>query len=321
MEKLDESWWPYENSSNVYTEAEQVSDHSGIAHVLILGHSGFIGRHLSATITTTYPGMAVTGRSMSDFDLTNPAAVVQLSDEIDPDTVVVVCAAIKKQLGDTIAAFEHNIAIITNLCRFFQSHPVARVVYFSSAAVYGEDVHNLAITEESPIRPRSYYGLAKFTSECLLEKAFEQRHIRSLLTLRPPLVFGPGDASESYGPVGFVLKAMRGDPIVLWGDGDEKRCFIFIEDLARIVSRLAIGPYEGKVNIASNEGHSFREILAHVTEMLPGKLSTSTRERTKAKVDNAFDNSRLIDMIGAFSFTPLSVGISKTIAALKDTNR
>ncbi|MBI3252246.1 MAG: NAD(P)-dependent oxidoreductase [Candidatus Omnitrophica bacterium] len=294
---------------------------SGINRVLILGHSGFIGRHLRIALEESGSGLSITGRSMSDLDLTKADDVATLADVVNPETAVVVCAAIKKQFGDNLGVFEHNIEIIANLCRFFQAHPVGRVVYFSSAAVYGEDVHNLAITEGTPVCPRSYYGLAKYVSECLLEKAVEHRNIRSLLVLRPPLIFGPGDTSESYGPVGFILKAMRGEPIILWGDGGEKRCFVYVEDVAQVVSRLTLSSYEGKVNIASIESHSFREVLDLVAQAFPSSFEVSEKKRTKVKVDNVFDNTRLMSMVEPFSFTSLSTGVQKTTDFLKNNSR
>jgi UDP-glucose 4-epimerase len=298
-----------------------VADHGSIRRVLILGHSGFIGRYLMAALVEADPKLPVFGRSMSDLDLTDVGVVERLADLATPETAVVVCAAIKKQLGDSLDAFQHNIAIIANLCRLFQSRPVGRVVFFSSAAVYGEDVHNLSITEDAPICPRSYYGLAKYTGECLMDKALERRDIRSLLILRPPLVYGPGDTSGSYGPVGFILKALRGEPVVLWGDGSEQRCFVYVEDVAQVVSRLLLSPCEGRVNIASGMSHTFQDVLQLVEKSFPGKIETIAKARTKTKVDNAFDNSKLIRMIGPFSFTALDTGIRKTIESLKEAGK
>ncbi len=99
--------------------------------------------------------------------------------------------AIKRQFSDNLDAFVQNVKMVVNLCRLPQDHPVARL--FCSAAVYGEDIENTNIREESAICPTSYYGIEKYTSECLLRKAFEGRDQRWLFIMRPPLVYSPGD--------------------------------------------------------------------------------------------------------------------------------
>ena len=60
----------------------------------------------------------------------------------------------------------------------------------------------------------------------------------SLLILRPALVYGKEDLSYSYGPTGFIYKAINFEELVLWGDGSELREFIYVEDVAKIVDQL-----------------------------------------------------------------------------------
>jgi UDP-glucose 4-epimerase len=281
--------------------------------ILVLGHLGFIGRYVTSACGHAMPAAEVIGRSLQDVDLAKAGQAESLADIVDAETTIVVCAAVKRQLGDNLAAFAQNIDIAKNLCVLFERRQARRIVYFSSAAVYGEDVHNTAIKEDTPVQPRTYYGIAKYTSECLLKKVVEAQDGTSLLLIRPPLVYGPGDLSESYGPVGFLLKAMRGEPIVLWGDGTEKRDFVYAEDVGRIVAKLVAGSDSGVVNLAGGESHTFKDILDVIAELLPNDIDISSRERSKAKVDNVFCNDRLMKMTDDFAFTPLREGIEKTM--------
>ena len=285
---------------------------SGIRRVLILGHTGFIGGHLVRYFRKHSPEIELVGRSTSSLDLTKEEEALTLADLIDLKTAVVMCAAIKRQFGDNLDAFSQNLKMVMNLCRLLQNHPVGHLVYFSSAAVYGEETHNTKITEETPVHPTSYYGIAKYTSECLLCKMIDDQEQSSLLILRPPLVYGPGDRGGTYGPSGFVKAAIRRDKITLWGDGSEQREFILVEDLTKIVHRLIFHEYGGMVNVVSGKSYTFKDALDIVSRLVPFKLQIGSRPRTKRKVDNGFCNEALVELLPGISFTSLEEGIKRT---------
>ena len=182
-----------------------------IRRVLILGHTGFIGSALAEVFRASEPRVEVIGMSTPEIDLT--AAAVWLEKFFEPQTAVLMCAAIKRQRGDTLENFLKNLSMVTHLSPLLQERSVGRFVYFSSAAVYGEDIHNTRITEETAVCPRSYYGMVKFASECLLRKACEKHDPSPLVVLRPATVYGPGQRWVDYGPTRFVqayLPILRG---------------------------------------------------------------------------------------------------------------
>ncbi|HWX22499.1 MAG TPA: NAD(P)-dependent oxidoreductase [Candidatus Binatia bacterium] len=285
-----------------------------IRRIVILGHTGFIGGNLHSFFRTHSQAAVIVGRSFSDVDLTFPEHAERLSNLFDLNTAVIVCAAIKKQLGDSLEIFSSNLQIVMNLCRVLAKCPVRRVIFFSSAAVYGEDVHNTNITEATPPQPRSYYGLAKFASEILLRKAIDRNKPTSLLILRPALVYGPGDQG-GYGPTGFIKAALRREPIVLWGDGSEKREFIFVGDLTRAVHALTFDGYDGIVNVASGQSYSFQDAVNVVQDLVALEQPLGSRPRTKGKADHGFDNSRLRALVPDMQFTSLAEGIRVTFEA------
>ena len=156
------------------------------------------------------------------IDLTSEDEARTLAPCLDRLTAVVMCAGIKRQFGDSLEAFEQNLAMAINLGKLLSDHPVGRVVFLSSSAVYGEEVDDLNLSESTPAQPTSYYGLAKFTSKKqLLRKVTAANPGSTLALLRPPLVYGCRDGGTIYGPSGFVRAALDGKPIVLWGDGSE----------------------------------------------------------------------------------------------------
>jgi UDP-glucose 4-epimerase len=286
------------------------SANQNIKRVLILGHSGFIGSHLVRHLREHLSDVEIVGEALPDIDLIRREDAEKLAPLFDAGTVVIMCAAIKRQMGDNLDTFSANVAMAANLCRLLEKRPVARFVFFSSAAVYGEEITSLKITEETAAQPTSFYGAAKFACECLFRKVIQPP--ASLVILRPALVYGPGDQG-SYGPSGFVKAAVRGEPITLWGDGTELREFVFVEDVAQLVRRLVFHEFRGVLNIVTGKSHTFKEALDGVSQLVPLKYEVVSRPRTKPKADHAFDTARLKQFFPDFPFTGLEEGIERTV--------
>lgn len=281
-------------------------------NIIILGHSGFIGSHLEHLISAS-DNWNVIGRSLPDIDLTNPEHSSRLVPFLTPESTLVLAAAVKRQFGDTLAAFQQNITIVETVCRLLEKTPVKRVVYMSSTAVYGEETENICINEQTPVNPTSYYGINKYAAERLLKKACADNQHTSLVCLRPPLVYGPNDQGRTYGPSGFSAAALEGTPITLWGDGSELREFIYIEDLCRLIAFFADSPFEGELNIVSGTPYCFADAITLLKEKFPG-LVISSRPRSRPKANNAFDARKILSLLPAnFRFTPLEEGLAKTL--------
>jgi UDP-glucose 4-epimerase len=279
--------------------------------ILVLGHTGFIGSRLIRKLADMYPASRVEGQSLTGLDLTNEASTLALRETIGPDTIVVMCAAIKKQLGDTPDIFQKNTAIITNFANLVATCRPGRVVYFSSAAVYGEDIENLAITEDTALQPRTYYGLSKITAEWILSKTCEQAG-SALCLLRPATIYGPGDLETAYGPSGFLDAAVKQRPLTLWGDGGELRELLYIDDVIEATAVLVGSDVTGPVNIVSGVSYTFADALDCVRRTVGHLPDITSRARSKPKVDNRFDAARLNAAVPGLRFTTLDEGVRLT---------
>lgn len=288
---------------------------SGIEKVVIIGHKGFIGGHLEKFFKNNSPKIDVIGKDLPEIDLTDKNSSESLKEIFNMKTAVIMCSAIKKQQGDNIDIFWKNLQMTVNLCKILETHPVKRFVFFSSVAVYGEEIHNLNISEKTTVNPTSYYGLAKYSSEVLLSKILDSK-TGSLMIVRPPVIYGPGD-QPCYGPSGFVNSVINKEQIVLWGDGTEKREFIFIEDAVKLLHDLTFHTYTGSLNIVSGKNYTFTEIIAVISSIIGSGVSVNFKERSKQKVDHQFLNNRLVDLFPDFQFTSLQEGIQKTIEYAK----
>ncbi len=293
------------------------SNTSLISRVIIMGDNGFLGSRTKAFFLTHAPHLDVIGKSYPEFDLTKMGDVQQLSKLFNQNTTIIFCSGIKKQLGDTLDIFNQNMQMVVNICHILKDHPVRRFVYFSSAEVYGEDLQNTSIDEKTPVSPTSYYGIAKFASEGLLQKVIHTNDDSSLMIIRPPLIYGIGDESRGYGPTGFCWAAAQDQEIRLWGDGSEKREFVYVEDLARIVFHLSNSDADGVVNIASGISHTYQEVLEILKKLTSHPLQINEKPRTKTKVDHGYDNRLLKGLLGDFTFTSLEKGLQQTFDLIK----
>jgi len=190
---------------------------------------------------------------------------------------------------------------------------VSNIIYFGSAAVYGEDRQQGVITEETQLRPSSYYGIAKRASEEVLLKWANQSKVENVVILRPTLVYGYGDESNAYGPTGFVYAAIKEKPVILWGDGRELRDFVYIEDIGYIVSFLLKSNISGIFNLSTGNSCSFIDILEYLKEYFPA-LKVLSRDRTKSKINQRYSIDKLLGVLPSeFAFTPINRGLEKLI--------
>jgi len=285
------------------------------SRIVLLGDTGYIGSRVAAAFKVAAPGVPIVGRSVPSLDLTAPDAESALQAILDGDCALVICSAIKKQLGDTLEIFRQNLAIVSSVCRALESCPVRRVIFFSSAAVYGEDVQHGVIDESTAVQPTSLYGIGKFTAERLLARTAAQQRL-SLLMLRPALVYGPREPAYYYGPSGFLRNTLAGAPITLWGDGEELREFLFIDDIVALTTQLTFGDTTGVLNIISGTSYTYAQALATVRTVTGTQPEVTSRPRTKDKVDHRFDPGRLVQACPGFTFTSLDDGLRRVTAEI-----
>ena len=276
--------------------------------VIILGHTGFLGTHLERKLTkTTY--WEVIGRSLPEMDLTQYESAKKLIPFLTPDSHIIVAAASKRQFGDTIESYQTNMDIILNLCKLLEKHPVRQIIYMSSSAVYGEETENVNITEETNVNPTSFYGISKYSAERLLMKTCKGNENMLLTLLRPPLIYGPSDEGNTYGPSGFFTSASSDLTITLWGNGEELREFIFVEDFCNIMEVLLKETVPGVFNVVSGIPYCFMDAINEIKKHFP-EMSINSRSRTQDKVDNAFNPSKIKAILPQdFKFTALEDGI------------
>ena len=258
-----------------------------------------------------FSGARVEGYSSSSLNLLQDGSVPKLAKKIGPNTLVIHSASKMKRDGDSPELLAQNITMTMNILRALKDHPPRAFVFISSQAVFGEERHHTSLTEKSPLRPTSFYGLSKKISEELIAEHLPEE--TETLILRPPFVYGSGDTT-SYSPSGFLLTALRRERIILWGDGSEKREFLYVGDLSRILAELLRQRERGAFNLTGGTRTTFRTVVEEVEKTLHYSVKVSTRRRSKKKVDFLFGKGRLSLTLPGFQYTSLADGLAKTFA-------
>lgn len=274
--------------------------------VVIIGSTGLLGESFKIYLSKKYSQIEIVSISSKIVNLLEKGSPSELKKHLKDGDDIVNFAALKKDIGDNFNLLEMNQTITFNIMSAIKGIDLRSFTHISTGGVYGEEINNLSISEETPADPNNYYGLSKITTEKIVE--YELLETNTPLTIfRPPLVYGPKDKGDGYGPVGFSKKAVANEEITLWGDGSELREFIYVEDINKIlvdsISTLKTGIY----NIAAGTKYSFQDVLNILKKKYDLKISQ--RERSKEKVDNAYNNKKLIEAFGPVEFTSLEDGI------------
>jgi nucleoside-diphosphate-sugar epimerase len=128
------------------------------------------------------------------------------------------------------------------------------VVNISSDAVYADS--DRPLSESSCAEPGSLHGAMHLAREVM----FRNEVKAPLAILRPSLLYGAADPHNGYGPNRFRRLAASGEPIVLFGEGEERRDHVYIGDVAELVARVLYRRSRGVLNVATGSVHSFRDI-------------------------------------------------------------
>ncbi len=255
-----------------------------MSQLLVTGAAGFIGSHTTDQLLAA--GHRVIGvdnlrtgkRANLDAALRSPHFAFREADvaapglldglvaEARPDAIIHLAALVSVQESMTNPDLNYTLNLhATHLvAEAARRHHVGRIVFASSAAIFG-DTTDLPIREETPKRPISPYGAAKLASEAVLlghGSAFGftvrcQRYFN---------VFGPRQdpASPYSGVISIFDRRYReGKPITIYGDGQQTRDFISVHDVARanVIAATQPGVASGAANICTGRATSLLDIV------------------------------------------------------------
>jgi UDP-glucose 4-epimerase len=232
-------------------------------------------------------------------------------DFVDEDSVVVVVAAPRLDLNAP-QTFRENTQIALNVGELMKARKFQKCVYFSSASVYGDAHTNLAIDEGATISPTSCYGAAKASGEMILEAAAQTSGV-ALAILRPCRIYGPGDVRANYGPSRIIRSIVERGCVELYGDGEEMRDHVFVDDAARIAAWFVMNSASGVYNLASGVSHSYMQIVEILRRIVSEVVEVGSVQRTRPHIDQGFSVARLEATVPDLKFTEFEEGCRRTL--------
>jgi len=325
-------------------------------NVIVLGGGGFIGGHLAKKLKEQGNHVRICDLKKHEYffqdeicdefivgDLTDPK-VVELVIGEGVDEVYQLAADMGGAMyiftGQHDADVMYNSATINlNVVRECVKKKVGKVFYSSSACMYPEhnqlDPENPNCEESSayPANPDSEYGWEKLFSERLY-LAHQKNYGLDVKIARFHNIYGPQgtwNGGREKAPAAMcrkVVEAKDGDEIEVWGDGNQTRSFLFVDECVRAVLELMESKFSGPVNIGSEEMVSINK-LAEIAISVSGKnLSIKNLEGEEFKKKYGFkcplgvkgrnsDNKLYRENLGSDVFYPLDLGIKMTYNWIK----
>ena len=264
--------------------------------VVVLGKSGFVGSELLRSLKEH--GIEALGVGREDVDLTSSQSVKYLAGVLrDDDTVVFTAADVPVK---SIDQFERNLTILRNFLEGAANVTLGHLIYVSSDAVFMDSDNPL--TEKSSRGPDNLHGIMHMAREVVLQNSkFRDR----LCIVRPTIIYGARDPHNSYGPCSFMRLSQDNQPIVLFGEGEERRDFIHISDVGEIIRLIIERKSLGSLNLATGRLSSFSEAAMVIREITGSRIPIASRPRVGPmphnglrpfdihNVDIAFPNLRL----------------------------
>jgi UDP-glucose 4-epimerase len=285
--------------------------------VFVTGGAGFIGLHVVPMLLDRGHHVRIYDNMFrGDRDAVNRLAEGGRVELIDQDIryggavnaamrgsdVVIHLAAmsINKSVADPHESVDLNISGTHNVIAAAADHGVRRLVFASSASVYG-DPQKLPMHEDDPLDPLTPYCIAKRTGEDLLR--YYQKHAGlSWLALRFFNVYGPGQKTTAYYTSvinHFVNRLRAGQPPVIDGRGEQSMDFIHVHDIARSVV-AAVDAEQGNVpvNVGTGIDTSIAALAKILIEAVGADVSPEFKPRDVLVSRRAADITRAREILG-----------------------
>lgn len=292
--------------------------------VIILGANGFIGSGLLKRFKEERDS-EVLGFSSQDCNLLSLDSVKKALSNVSGQDVLVLAAAITRSRENTAESMMKNIQMVENTIKVVAQQRIAQAVFFSSVDVYGclerKFPKNVLITEKFALKPDDYYGTGKVACEVLLQNELRDKGV-DVLILRLPGVFGPGDGAQSL--IGrFTQSIAQKGVVTVYGTGEDRRDYIYIDDVFQIVKSAIANRLNATVNLVSGQNYSIREIV----DMISKAMDTPCRIEAKEVLDTEneriknmrFDPAFLRQCLPDFEIHDLSWGIKRYLKSFVST--
>jgi UDP-glucose 4-epimerase len=276
-----------------------------MSRVLVTGGAGFIGHHLvhalvRRDVAVTVLDNLVVGRRENvpararfvEGDVCDPAAVRDALDGADTVLHLAAMVSIRASVEHFVRDAQVNIMGTLNLLQQMAGRPIRRAILASSMAVYADSDQAEPLSERSRTEPIAPYGAAKLAAEHYWRMMGADAGITAT-ALRYFNTYGPNQTYTPY--VGvitiFVRKLLAGEPPVIFGDGEQRRDFVHIDDVVGATLAVLDAPEKavaGQVfNVGTGHATSVNEVASGLIAMLAPGIRPEYAPHQPAELRNA----------------------------------
>jgi len=298
---------------------------------VVTGGAGFIGSHLAERLFALGARVTVLddfstgsadnlrnirdGITVIEGDIRDRRLLEPAFHEVDFVFHQAALISVPASLEDPAACMDVNVTGATAVFQEAARAEVRAIVYASSCAVYGNS-DALPLREDGPMVPLSPYALSKRFNEETADWLSRSAGVPTA-GLRYFNVYGPRQDPEGpYAAVipRFILRALRGEPLIIHGDGSQTRDFVHVRDVVRANLLAAVAGRPGLVaNVCSGDLSSIDALAGSIEAALPG----TTREHGPARKGDVSrswgDGRHASEALGFDPEIPLVSGLADTI--------
>lgn len=298
---------------------------------LITGGTGFIGRHLVKSLARSGVKCFVTGRTplpstdaaekYIQCDLATPNCGSILSPYVAMVDVVFHIAALIPRAGATQESISSYVSSNVSATGYLLDTiaesmgeglaSIRAIVSTSTLDVYGIP-ERIPIKEDDPAKPNTAYAVTKLCAEHLL-RFFEESYHLPVAILRLSHVYGPGEPVIKVIPR-FITGVVRNEPPQIYGDGQDMRDYVYVDDVIDALIKAAERAIPGTVNVSSGRGHTIREVAEEILQISGKQLVPVYNERRQPATKIVIDNHKATEQLNWIPKTSLHEGLAQHYA-------
>lgn len=294
--------------------------------VIVTGGAGFIGSHLvDFLVKKDFEVLVIDNLSWGDkknlnskalfrkLDIKNGDKINKCFREFLPDFVVHLAAITSKSSSDTKKVFQTNILGTTNILKACVRNKVKKIVFASSAAVYGNTTR-FPTDENQKLSPINPYGFSKAEAESQI-LTYRQKCNLNYSILRYSNVYGPRQRDDTEGGVIsiFCHRSLSSKSIIVYGDGRQTRDFIYIDDVTKANYLSIVSPTNFIANVSTNKETGILDLVKIIEKVSRKKIKAVFKPGKKGEIKKScLDNSFVKQKLGWKPKTKLEGGIRKT---------
>lgn len=244
--------------------------------IAIIGGSGFVGTRLIDLLKDEQEILNIDLEQSHFFPNLTQKGDVRIQEEMDTmlagyDLVVLLAAQHRDDVTPTSLYYDTNVGGMRVTLQAMEKNGIKRLIFFSSAAIYGLDKHNP--DENSPADAFNHYGKSKWQAEQLLQEWFKTHADWNIDIVRPSVIFGERNRGNVYN----LLHQIAGGHFLMVGKGNNKKSMAYVGNIVAFVRYMIENVDKGYnvFNYADKPDFDMNTLVALVNQVL-GKQVPST---------------------------------------------